>query len=147
MNPTQLKNPLYDSEWLTSEDAEGEGRELVATDCRIILVTDDVTVSGNERHQTLVRKMRERFRVGKHVTLQCDEGSVSNGGWAKSVRAKFKQKNVGKVSRPLHRDEVVFGHVADGPLPEKGEIHSHCGKFVGWQKWKHRAGVRWLTVS
>ena len=44
-----FKNPFYDLKWLTSKDAEGEGREFVAAEGRIILVTDDMMDSGNER--------------------------------------------------------------------------------------------------
>ena len=56
MNPKRLENPFYVS---------------------IILVTDDVMDSGNERHQTLMRSMREEFRFfGKYRTLQCLEGGA-----------------------------------------------------------------------
>ena len=48
VKPKQRQNPFYDWEWRTSTDADGERRELVATDGRVILVTDDVMDSGNE---------------------------------------------------------------------------------------------------
>ena len=66
---------------MTSLDTEGEVRELVATDGRIILVTDDVMDSGNQRHLRPMRIIRERLRSGKNRTLQCDEGGTVNGRW------------------------------------------------------------------
>ena len=48
----QIQNPCNDTEWLTLEDTEGEGREFVAFDGCIILFADDVLDTGNERHQT-----------------------------------------------------------------------------------------------
>ena len=44
-------------EMTPSKGTEGEGREFVATDCRIILVTNDVMDSGNELYQTPMRRM------------------------------------------------------------------------------------------
>ena len=46
---------------LTSKDTGGEGRELVATDGRITLVAEEVMNSGNERHQTLTRRLERGF--------------------------------------------------------------------------------------
>ena len=34
------------------------------------------------------------------------------------------------VYLPIHPAEAVFGHAADGSLPEKGEIHSQAGFLV-----------------
>ena len=83
--PTWTQNsftiPSRDTEWMTSKDTEDEGRELVATDGRIILFTDDVMDSGNQRHLRHMRKMREMFRSGKNRTLQFDEGGTVNGRW------------------------------------------------------------------
>ena len=83
--PTWTQNsfniPSRDTEWLTSKDTEDEGRELVTTDGRIILVTDDVMDSGNQLRLRPMRKIRERFRSGKYRTLQCDEGGTVNGRW------------------------------------------------------------------
>ena len=78
--PKQLQTPFNDTEWLTSKDTGGEGRELVATDGRITLVAEEVMNSGNERHQTLTRRLRKRFRFGKYRTVQCDEGGAQTAG-------------------------------------------------------------------
>ena len=65
------------------KDTEAEGREVAATDGRIILVTDDALDSGNEGHQALMQRVRTECRFGKDRTLQCVEGGSFNGRWAK----------------------------------------------------------------
>ena len=48
----------------------------------------------------------------------------------KTIKVSKEAADVGTVFRPIHPAEVVFGHDADGSLPENGEIHSHGGCLV-----------------
>ena len=51
-------------------------------------------------------------------------------GLQKATMHLKETADVGIVFRPIHLADVVFGHVADGSLPVKGELHNHGGCFV-----------------
>ena len=48
----------------------------------------------------------------------------------KTIKHLKETADAGVVCRPIQKAEMVFGHVADGSLFEKCEIHSHCGYLV-----------------
>ena len=88
----------------------------------MILLTDDVADSGNERHRSLMVKLQERFRFGKYRSIRNAEGGTFNGRklWqygdysVKSSMQEYIEKRVQQI--PLSKERAK--HLNDAVTEE-----------------------------
>ena len=77
----EVSNPFTGGEWLVprSKVSNFIPEMFKPMDGRVIVLTDDILQSGNERHRSLIDKLRARFRFGRYHCLMIDGGGVFNG--------------------------------------------------------------------
>ena len=119
-----LQSPFEEDEWLVPRKGHKPTQKLyIPNEGRLILLTDDVADSGNERHRSLMEKLQERFRFGKYRSIRNAEEGTFNGRklWqyddysVKSSMQEYIEKRVQQI--PLSKERAK--HLNDAVTEEE----------------------------
>lgn len=132
-----LQSPFEEDKWLVPRKGHKPTKKLyVPNEGRLILLTDDVADSGNQRHRKLMEKLQERFRFGKYRSIRNAEGGTFNGRklWqyddygVKSSMQDYIEKRVHQI--PLSRERP--NHLTDAVTEQERAILRSAGMVQHW---------------